>query len=715
MAIAPRRPLPVAVKRWLEYFAGKRCEQCERPIDGLELLGHWDHVHARALGGEDVAFNLQQLCHRCNRAKWDALTPQVRRRLWDEERRMLEIGDYFQQMPAHVLGNERLREPQRAAYLSVLDFLVKQRRPLPAVIRLPTGCGKSGIIACLPYGIGNGRVLIVAPNLAIRDGLAEVFTGSPRRPPFLIDRGVLPALSDLPKVVVLGEHANREDCLRSEVIIANVQQIQGWLDLFPASFFDLVIVDEGHHTPASSWQKISEKFSAAKKVYLTATPFRADGRSIYGEIVYSFSLAEAMSRGYVKEVVRVDAVPSRLVFVVDGEETEYSTGEVLEMRDELWFSRGVALSQTCNRSIVDKSLQILQKKRAAGYPHQVIAVACSIPHARQIMALYRARGVTVALVHSRMEMAEREATLRKFERGGAEVIVQVGLLGEGYDHPPLSIAAIFRPFRSLAPYAQFIGRVLRRIPKRGSADNIAHVVGHVGLNQDELWGYFKNETAEARILQEMEALDPDEPLPKEEREPFDELPDAEKPEVTFEEIARFDVDTFLPAAAEDRQRFEQELGVVEKIVGGWRERGIALPHMREVLQQLRSPAEAEPVTLPVTRPDLERHEYRRLLAATVQKAAGRVANELNLGPGRELVPLLGRGDEKNNYQVVIRRVNHQLNRRMEKPESGSERGEWTLAEVHAALKQVGAASLEAGREIRRLLDEAGVDSRAQAG
>jgi DNA repair protein RadD len=701
MAIAPRRPLPVAVRRWLEYFAGKRCEQCERSIDGLELLGHWDHVYARALGGEDVAFNLQQLCHQCNRAKWDKLTGPVRRRLWEEERRMLEIGDYFQQTPASILGNDRLREPQRAAYLRVFDFLVKQRRPLPAVIRLPTGCGKSGIIACLPYGIANGRLLIVAPNLAIRDGLTQTFTGSSTRPPFLLDRGVLSECAQLPKVVVLAEHANREDCLRADVIVANVQQIQGWLDLFPAHFFDMVIVDEGHHTPAASWQKISEKFSTAKKVYLTATPFRADGRSIYGEIVYSFSLAEAMSRGYVKEVVRVDAVPSRLVFVVDGQQTEYSTGEILEMREELWFSRGIALSQTCNRSIVDKSLQIMRKKRASGYPHQAIAVACSIPHARQIMALYQARGVSAALVHSRMELAEREATLRKFERGGADVIVQVGLLGEGYDHPPLSIAAIFRPFRSLAPYAQFVGRVLRRIAGQTAADNVAHVVGNVGLNQDELWGYFKNESAEARILQEMESLEAEEPLPKDEREPFEELLDADKPEVTFEEIVRFDVDTFLPAPAEDRQRFEQELGLVEQIMGGWQERGITLPHVKEVLQQLRVPTEAEPVTLPITRPDLERHEYRRLLAATVQKAAGRIANELQLGPGRELVSTQGKGDERNNYQVVIRLVNHRVNGRMGKPESGSERGDWLLSEIQSAIHQVDAAALETQREIRQ--------------
>ena len=139
MSVVPRKPLPVQVRRWLEYFAGKRCELCGGSIDGLELLGHWDHIHARALGGEDVAFNLQQLCHRCNRAKWAALTPQVRQRLWEEERRTLEIGEFFQSLPARILGNERLREPQRAAYLRVYDFLVKQRRPLPAVPNRASG------------------------------------------------------------------------------------------------------------------------------------------------------------------------------------------------------------------------------------------------------------------------------------------------------------------------------------------------------------------------------------------------------------------------------------------------------------------------------------------------------------------------------------------------------------------------------------------------
>ena len=34
------------------------------------------------------------------------------------------------------------------------------------------------------------------------------------------------------------------------------------------------------------------------------------------------------------------------------------------------------------------------------------------------------------------------------------------MLGEGFDHPKLSVAAIFRPFRTLAPYIQFVEEFL---------------------------------------------------------------------------------------------------------------------------------------------------------------------------------------------------------------------------------------------------------------
>jgi superfamily II DNA or RNA helicase len=679
----------VAVRRWLEFFAGKQCESCGRTIDGIQLRRHWDHVCARRLGGENVAFNLQQLCHQCNLRKWAHFTPQVRQMLLEEEQRGLAICDYFHAGTACILGNPRLRDPQRQAYLALREHFCRLRNSVPAIVQIPTGCGKSGILCVAPFGIAQGRVLVIAPNLTIKNGLERELSGA-----FYLRRGVFESVTQLPHLVVLGPHANRDDCLRAEIVLANVQQIQSWLTLFPSHFFDMVIVDEGHHTPAESWQRVNEAFPRAKKLYLTATPFRSDGRAIYGEAVYTYSLGDAMSRGYVKRVVKVDAVPSRLTFTAEGEDREYSTEEILAMREETWFSKGVALSEACNASIADKSVRILRRLRAGGSPHQIIAAACSIHHARQVMALYRARGTRATMVHSKMELAQRQERMERFERGEYDVIVHVGLLGEGYDHPPLSIAAIFRPFRTLPPYAQFIGRTLRRLPGGSERDNVAHVVSHVGLNLDGLWGYFKTESFEAGLLDEVEAGETPE-KPEKERE--EEQAEVEPPEVVREEIARYAIDTFLPLPPEEQARVEADLASAEpsdeeEPLGGRRDlRALIRAMNREMLE--------EPVVVSANRPDVERHEYRQLLATRVRKAAGRMLAELGLGAGTELVPLAGKGEERSNYQVLIRLVNRALNRRIGKPETGSDRLHWSLEELRAALRYVDWAAEETRREL----------------
>src|SRR5258708_17091177 len=88
---------------------------------------------------------------------------------------------------------------------------------------------------------------------------------------------------------------------------------------------------------------------------------------------------------------------------------------------------------------------------------------------------------------------EQEAILTSLRNGTLDCIVQVAMLGEGFDHQKLSVAAIFRPFRSLAPYIQFVGRIMRVIVLTDPShpDNYGHIVTHVGLNLDEQLKKFK--------------------------------------------------------------------------------------------------------------------------------------------------------------------------------------------------------------------------------
>ena len=86
---------------------------------------------------------------------------------WMQASQRLE--DFFLYTPASIGDNPNLRDPQRDAYLQAASFF--QDGGKKALIQIPVGCGKSGVVAILPFGIAEGRVLVIAPNLTIKKEL----------------------------------------------------------------------------------------------------------------------------------------------------------------------------------------------------------------------------------------------------------------------------------------------------------------------------------------------------------------------------------------------------------------------------------------------------------------------------------------------------------------------------------------------------------------
>ena len=406
------------------------------------------------------------------------------------------IADFFIDTPAEIEENTNLRDPQRDAYVRAAAFF--QDGGKTALIQLPVGCGKSGLAAILPFGIARGRVLIIAPNLTIKDELLKSLDITNKQKCFWRRMRVLDdkAMVSGPYVCTL-ESGNITVCEKSHIVLTNIHQlatnVDKWLTRFPADFFDMIIVDEAHHGAAASWKRVFEKFPNAKVANLTATPFRSDRQELEGELIFRYPFKSASLKGYIKRLRASYAAPTELTFTVDGEQKTFTLEQVLAMKEEEWFSRGVALSDPCNVSIVNNSLEKLEQLRQSGTKHQLIAVACSINHAQRIRSLYKERGYSAAIIHSKQEPEEQQATIRDLLNGTLDCIVQVQMLGEGFDHPKLSVAAIFRPFRSLAPYIQFVGRILRVIVQNdpNHPDNYGHIVTHVGLNLDEQLKRFK--------------------------------------------------------------------------------------------------------------------------------------------------------------------------------------------------------------------------------
>ena len=274
--------------------------------------------------------------------------------------------------------------------------------------------------------------------------------------------------------------------------------------------FYLTQADEAHHSPANTWVKTLQYFSSAKVIKLTGTPFRSDKKEIAGELIYKYKLSQAMANGYVKSLKNITYIPDVLYLTIDNDETnKYTVQQLLDsgIKDEDYISRSVAYSYECSEKVVDRSINLLEEKISISkVPHKIIAVACSINHAGQIKEIYEKKGYESAIIHSRMEKADIDKSMLDIKNHRVKVIINVAMLGEGYDHCYLSIAAIFRPFRNELPYTQFIGRILRRVPDEETnqaSDNIGEIVSHKHLGLDELWEKYKVEIQESEIIKNL--------------------------------------------------------------------------------------------------------------------------------------------------------------------------------------------------------------------
>lgn len=427
--------------------------------------------------------------------------------------------NYFLTAPANIRNNKNLREPQIEAYEHVYEHFVEKGKNTHAIVVLPTGVGKTGLIGILPFGISAGRVLVITPQLVIKDAILDslnpLYPGN-----FWLTRGVFERPSQLPNVIEYDSSQYQNKWFRealgvSNFVVLNIHKLQKRLDssllnIVNQDFFDMIIIDEAHHSAANTWVEAINYFKNAKIVKLTGTPYRTDKEEITGELVYKYKLSAAMANGYVKSLEKFIYVPDKLYLTIDEDDSKkYTVEEIFEMglKDEEWVSRSVAYSMECSEKVVDESIKKLEEKlnNNKNIPHKIIAVACSIKHANDIKTLYESKGYPCAIVHSQMTDEEREINLKDIENHRVKVVINVAMLGEGYDHPYLSVAAIFRPFRSPLPYAQFIGRILRIIPDENvtNLDNIGQVISHQFLYLDELWEYYKNEIQESEVIRHL--------------------------------------------------------------------------------------------------------------------------------------------------------------------------------------------------------------------
>ena len=99
---------------------------------------------------------------------------------------------------------------------------------------------------------------------------------------------------------------------------------------------------------------------------------------------------------------------------------------------------------------------------------QTVVFCSTLDHAANVTAAFRHAGIKVSMIQGDMPDTERKSILAAYDQGDIQVIVNVAVLTEGWDHPPTSCVVLLRPSSYKSTMIQMVGRGFRLAP--GKAD-----------------------------------------------------------------------------------------------------------------------------------------------------------------------------------------------------------------------------------------------------
>jgi superfamily II DNA or RNA helicase len=382
---------------------------------------------------------------------------------------------FSQENPA--TGKRGLRRPQIGALYATLAHW--STTDADATVVMPTGTGKTEAMLALLVCAQLRRVMVVVPNAALRDQIAEKFIALGK----LAECGCVPADIRPPVVARLRKRLKSakevDDVFRRANVIVSTMAVAGLCSLaVQARMAELcthLFIDEAHHIAARTWAEFKAQFKSKPIVQFTATPFRTDGKRVDGKFIYSYPLSRAQDEGYFR------AVAFTAVEEFDPDQSD--------------------------RAVARKAGELLRSDRRAGLDHILMARVDNTERADAIQRLYAAEfpEFKPVAIHTGIPATERKTLMDAIRSRKSRILICVDMFGEGFDLPQLKIAALHDKHKSLAITLQFVGRFTRDFPTDvGDAKVVANIADEAISNalrnlyaEDADWNFLLKMLSEA--------------------------------------------------------------------------------------------------------------------------------------------------------------------------------------------------------------------------
>lgn len=345
----------------------------------------------------------------------------------------------------------KLRPYQQDAVNATLKHF--RQNKFPAVIVLPTGAGKSLVIAELAR-LARGRVLVLAHVRELVEQNHSKYTS------FQLEAGIFSA----------GLSRKDHD---HKTIFASIQSVARAPEDFFQNF-SLLVIDECHRISMEGDTQYFQVISKLQKLNpelcilgLTATPYRlgygwiyefnastklrqTDSERFFKTCIFELSTAFMIKNSYLTPPVHIDSP----VACYDFSSLKLNGQQFVKAQIELLLKDQKRITPIIIQNIVD-----ISKARKG-----IMIFTSSVQHAEEILALLPEN--ISALVIGETEDDKRDQIISDFKAQKIKYLVNVSVLTTGFDAPHVDVIAILRPTESVSLYQQIIGRGLRLSPDK---------------------------------------------------------------------------------------------------------------------------------------------------------------------------------------------------------------------------------------------------------
>lgn len=312
--------------------------------------------------------------------------------------------------------------------------------------------GHQGVMLVAPTGSGKTVIFSKISEMAHNKG-SKIIILAHRRELLIQASNKLRAFS-VSHGIIQGKKNTNPGATVQVCSIDTIKNRELWFDP------NLIIIDEAHLASAARYKDFLEKFPTAKRLAVTATPIRLDGKGfehLASEMIQVASVPELIGLGHLVRPVIYTADIPELASLASANKREFDQEEISALMRKRHIIGGVIGNY---------------EQYAKG--RKTVVFCVGIEHAKDTAAEFNKAGYLSAHIDGTMGEWQRNDILNRLKRGELQIVCNANVLCEGWDEPSIEAVILARPTKSEALYIQQAGRGLRPYPGKSDCIILDH-------------------------------------------------------------------------------------------------------------------------------------------------------------------------------------------------------------------------------------------------